>query len=348
MSVFFWLIVLLAVYNMRIRKDGFFADYIDYRNIQPIKGIFILLIFISHFVQYVNLKGVWDAPYFQIRGYLGQLVVVPFLFYSGYGIAESIRQKGHNYVRNMPVHRMLKVIFQFDIAVVVYAVQRYSMGNTFGFKRFLLSLIGWESVGNSNWYIFAMLCMYLVTWLSYFVFRRSKTVPLVTSTVLTLVYIVLMKQVKDTYWCNTILAYTAGMWYSYYKEKLEKWIFAGEWRYMLCLAGALSGLILLRPYWASLKVYEIVSVLFAAVCVLITMKVQITNRFLAYCGEHLFSLFILQRLPMIAFNNSAIEKRTGLFFVVCLVMTLILSVAFDKFTAWLWNGLFRCTKAKSE
>jgi hypothetical protein len=155
-----------------------------------------------------------------------------------------------------------------------------------------------------------------------------------------------MKPFKDTYWFNTILAYPAGMWFSHYREKLEKWIFGSEWNYMICLVVSLTGFILIRPYWASLKIYEIVSVLFAAVCVLITMKVQITNKFLAYSGEHLFSLFMLHRLPMIALNGSPIEKRPGLFLVICFASTFIMSAAFDKFTAWVWNGLSNCFQPK--
>lgn len=110
MSIFFWIILLLAAYGAKIKKEDYYRDYIDYDGIQPIKGIFILLVFMSHFVQYVELDGIWDLPYFQIRRYLGQLIVVPFLFYSGYGIAESIRKKGSGYINRMPVSRILKVL----------------------------------------------------------------------------------------------------------------------------------------------------------------------------------------------------------------------------------------------
>ena len=41
---------------------------------------------------------------------MGQLVVVMFLFYSGYGIGESYKKKGVNYVQQMPVHRILTTL----------------------------------------------------------------------------------------------------------------------------------------------------------------------------------------------------------------------------------------------
>lgn len=345
MSVLFWIIVILAVYGMKIRKDGFFEDYISYRNIQPMKGIFILLVFISHFVQYMTLKGPWDVSYFEVRRFLGQLVVVPFLFYSGYGVAESVGKKGRQYVTAMPKNRILKVLFQFDLVVIVYAIQRRVLVNDVGMKRFLLALIGWESVGNSNWYIFAVVCLYLITWLAYLLFSRNKYAAAAAVTVLSVAYMVILKPVRDPHWYNTILAYSAGIWYSSYREKLEKILFSSEWIYGLCLAGVIAGIHYLRPHWSSLIIYETVSVLFALACVLISMKVQITNRFLHYCGEHLFSLFILQRLPMIALNNSPVEKEPMVYFALCFVLTLLMSAAFDKFTPWLWNTLFGKKKA---
>lgn len=63
MSVFFWLIIIIAAYSVTRQQQGFHSDYIALNRIQPVKGIFLLLVFLSHFVQYVELNGVWDAPY---------------------------------------------------------------------------------------------------------------------------------------------------------------------------------------------------------------------------------------------------------------------------------------------
>lgn len=340
MSIFFWLIILMAVYNARVFKDGFCPDYIAQRNIQPIKGIFILLVFISHFVQYVTLTGVWDAPYFEVRKFLGQLVVVPFLFYSGYGMAESIRVKGMTYVRGMPSKRIAKVLFQFGIAVLLFLLLQFARGRHYEWDHLLLSFTGWVSVGNSNWYIFAIVCMYLITWLSYFIFRKGKLPPLLCATLLIGVYIVVMKLVKDQeLWCNTVLAYLAGMWFAAYREKFEKVVFSGNREYYAYLLVTLAAFLFARQYWAKLWVYGLTSVLFALLMVLITAKFQITNRFLAYCGEHLFSLFILQRIPMIALDNTAIEQHPYLYLIVCLVLTFAMSAVFDDLTAKAWTAL---------
>lgn len=347
MSVFFWLIILMAVYNVKICREGYFPGYISHDSIQPIKGIFILLVFVSHFVQYVTLEGVWDAPYFEVRRFLGQMVVVPFLFYSGYGMAESIRAKGMGYVRRMPVQRICRVLFQFGIAVILFLILQYVRGVRYEWSRILLAFIGWYSVGNSNWYIFAIVCMYLITWLSHTLFRRGRLMPLLCATVLTAVYIVVMKLVKgQEVWCNTVAAYLAGMWFSAFREKFEKLVFSGKRDYYVYLILTAAAFLFMHRYWSRLLVYEAVSVLFALLVVLITAKVQITNRFLAYCGKHLFSLFILQRIPMIALDNTAIEQYPWVYLLVCVGLTFLMCGIFDELVQKAWNGLLKLTARK--
>ena len=346
MSVFFWLILLLAAHGAKISRKGCFPDYISQRSIQPIKGIFILLVILTHFVQYVELNGVWDAPYFQVRRYLGQMVVVPFLFYSGYGMAESIRVKGMSYVRSMPTKRIAKVLFQFGIAVALFLLLRYVQGIRYEWMHILLAFTGWESVGNSNWYIFAIVCLYLITWLSYSVFRKGKLPPLICATVMTVIYVLLMKQCKDPHWYNTAFSYLAGMWFAAYREQFEKTVLSKDRDYCVYLILMLAAYLLVRRYWSRLSMYELTGIMFALLMVMITAKVQITNRFLAYCGEHLFSLFILQRIPMIAMNNTAIEEFPYVYLIVCLVLTFMMSVVFDNLTQKAWNGLFGTARKK--
>lgn len=338
MSILFWLILLMAAYGLRIRKTGFCEDYIDQPNIQPIKGIFLLLVFISHFVSYVSLRGVWDVPYFEIRQFLGQLVVAPFLFYSGFGVAESIQKRGYAYIKRMPLHRIGRVLVQFSAAVLLFLVLQLALGNRYGIRKILLSLIGVESLGNSNWYIFCMLCMYAATWMAFFLFRKGKLLPLLFVTAMTVGYIVAMKKLgMGSWWYNTAAVYVAGMWFSYFRKPLEKIVFSHWAVYSLFLLISVAAFLFLYKHRSNLICYQLHSIVFALIIVLMTCKLQIQNRALAYCGEHLFSLFILQRLPMIALDNTPIEKFPAVYFLVCMVVTVGLSWVFDKGMDKLWK-----------
>lgn len=339
MSIIFWFIMILAAWNARGRVKGIYTDYISLERIQPIKGIFLLLVFVSHFVQYLDLPGVWHAPYFAVKSWLGQLVVVPFLFYSGYGITESIRAKGAAYVRKMPVQRILKTLFQFDLAVLLFFICRLAMGKQYDLKTVLQTLVGWAGIGNSNWYIFAILFLYIFTWIAYRIFSRNEYLPLVCTTVLTVGFVVVMREYRDGYWYNTVMAYVAGMWFSQFKKHIDR-ILSNDLLFAIAAVLTWGALMVAHKYWwENVWIYQATAILFGLLIVLATTKIQVTNRFLAYCGEHLFSLFILQRLPMLALDNTALEGRPYVYFAVCFVLTFILSKGFDIAAPWLWNRL---------
>ena len=59
MIVYVGLILLLALYGAKFRANGIFTGYLSPKSSSAIKGIFILLIFVSHFSYYV---GTFTAP----------------------------------------------------------------------------------------------------------------------------------------------------------------------------------------------------------------------------------------------------------------------------------------------
>ena len=156
--LFIFPIVLLFIclYRIHFNLRGFNADYISKNKTNSIKGIFILLVFINHSVSYMtnyeyNNNSIGDFL-FSLCG-IGQLVVVMFLFYSGYGVGESCKKKGLSYIKSIPKHRVLGTLLNFDIAVSVFILMNLLLGLPLTIQRCLLSLIGWDYVGNSNWYI---------------------------------------------------------------------------------------------------------------------------------------------------------------------------------------------------
>lgn len=140
-----------------------FLDYIAKKKTQAIQGIFIMLIFLSHAEQYFKLDSAYDTAYAAVSEHMGQLVVVMFFFYSGYGMMESVKKKGSSYVSRIMTQRFPKVLLQFDIAVIIYLLLNVLLlHKTYPVTHILFSLIGYTRVGNSNWYIFVVLCMYVL------------------------------------------------------------------------------------------------------------------------------------------------------------------------------------------
>ena len=76
-----------------VKSGEFNSDYMSKDTTGAINGIFVLLVFMCHISGYMKLGGSSDTIWLDLKSWLGQLVVVTFLFYSGYGMMCSI--KGH-------------------------------------------------------------------------------------------------------------------------------------------------------------------------------------------------------------------------------------------------------------
>ena len=64
-------------------------DYLEKRKTQSISGVFVLLIFLRHFCQYIKIDKA-DYLFYVFDHFINQWIVIPFLFYSGYGVMQSI------------------------------------------------------------------------------------------------------------------------------------------------------------------------------------------------------------------------------------------------------------------
>lgn len=135
-----------------------------------IKGIFAIVILFSHTRQYLgptimesgmNLNQ-YNTIYNISLSLIGQLMVVMFLVYSGYGLVESYKNKKGTYVKGFLKKRVLKTLVHFDIAVILFLIVALILGHEYSAKEFLLSFIGWESIGNSNWFVFDIIILYLI------------------------------------------------------------------------------------------------------------------------------------------------------------------------------------------
>lgn len=328
MSVFFAINILLLLVPSHFMH--FNERYLSKEQSNVIKGFFLLLVFMSHFSGYAPVNTKADYFYQLWRQHSGQLLVTMFLFYSGYGIFVSIHNKGMNYVRSIPVNRLLKVLLHFDIAVVIYILMQILRGNIYNPKKIMLSLLGWDTVGNSNWYIFAMLVLYLITWVTFFAFDSRKLESLIGTTLLTILAMYFLSVFKDGYWYNTMLCFPAGMWYAFGKNKIEKKLKNNKvygWIFLVVL------LIFIMCYRirANIVWYSVWGIVFSMGIVMFTMKVSMSNKFLEWTGKNLFGLYIMQRIPMILLQHTAFaEKYVYGYAVVCLVGMYVIGFVFSK------------------
>ena len=207
----------------------------------------------------------------------------------------------------------------------------------------MLTLVGWESVGNSNWYIFVILALYVVTYFAFLILKKknnkaTQLIGVIITTVISVAFVYILmktKTTKQSWWYNTLILYSLGMWYSYFKDKIEKVLMKNDLIFF-----AASGVLVLAYLEAynmrseyGIYSYTVWAVLFTLGIVMITMKVKITNPVLEWFGNHVFSVYILQRIPMILLSRYGVADRHKYeFMIASIIVTVLLAEIFDRCT----------------
>lgn len=343
MTIFLVVIIGIALLDLKAAKNGeFFEDYLSRERTSAVNGLFSLLIFLSHSTPFLSLNGPEDSVYLALRGYLDQLVVAPFLFYSGYGIMESIRKKGMDYVRSIPFRRFFKVFYHMAVAVCLYICVNLLLGRSMKLTDTLLAFIGWTSIGNSNWYVFAILSLYVIVFAAFLLVRANPYLGAALVTVLTVLFVFWQIRIGRNPWTyNTILLFPAGMIFSLFRPWLEKLLTRCDALYFSCLALLLTAFLIagthrnLRLLW-----YTLWAFLFMALLVALSMKLKVNNSVLQWLGTHIFSFYILQRIPFLILHHFGVQSHKFQFIILSFFFTIVLCVLFDTVTGRLDKLLY--------
>lgn len=337
MIIFFIILILVALSGLK-KSNQIKYDYMSIELTNSIKGFFLWMVFLSHIWTYTNFSNSYlDSPYQLIRRLTGQCIVTMFLFYSGYGIMESIKKKGKNYIHKIPIYRFFNVLLQFDCAIILFWIYRYLINTRYSPKTILLTFIGWASIGNSNWYIFCILWLYIFTFISFMIFKNNYIKSITGVITLSLLYMAIMCNVgKEYWWYDTILCYSWGMLFSLYRTKVEKFINETFSSWLFFLLVFFVGYMTIY-FYKSLNqiVYQLWVFCFIAVIITFTMRFVITNKFLQWTGSYLFELYILQRLSMIILTPYILPVESTtitkyIYVLTCIIFTLVISIIFKR------------------
>ena len=330
-------IILLAVISFcGVKFSSFHDDYIGVKQTTTVKGIFAFMIFLSHSRDYYELSALWtDTSFNRILSVIGQLMVTLFFFYSGYGVLESYKKK-ENYNKSFFRKRILKTLMHFDFAVLLFLIVTLSLGKKYPIENYFLSWIGWTSFGNSNWFMFVVLLMYVITLASFTVVSVMKSrgglrilyVVIIVTILACIAWICLWLSGKKSTWFNTLLCYPAGMMYSLLGDKIEKLMKKKRFYYPALLLLSVV-FIVLRFVIRNVATYSICACVFCLIIVLVTMKVKFDNPFLQFFGKYSFSIYILQRIPMMLLERVGISQPI-LFTALAFAVTCIMAVIYDK------------------
>lgn len=329
----FFYVILFVIVLASLKYKGTNSEYISVQQTNVIKGVFIWLVFMGHIMPYIAdvipLESFIDRAGPGVVRILQQLVVVPFLFYSGYGVTNSIKNKGQSYVDSIPKKRVLNTMLNFGVAVSFFILLNWLLDIPMNLKQILLSFVCWDSIGNSNWYILTICICYLSSYFSYKLLGYTRS-SLIANVVFLFVYILIISKFKGSWWYDTCLAYSAGCIFCFYKERVEDIIGRNYWLCTLIIGGLFA-----VSYLASVKIYvvqplfmNICSIFFSFSLVLLSLKFQLRSKILEWSGKNLFSLYIYQRIPMILFSTICggylVTEWRYVYVVTCAVVSIVI------------------------
>lgn len=298
MIIFLFVLIFTIGYKVKFAGKGFYSsDYISREQTLCINGVFMAYILLSHTYAKFAEPGILNDSFNVIRTYLGQFPVVPILFFSGYGIMESVKRK-KDYIKTFPKHRLLDFYVKFFIFSLPYVVlnlfsREYSLTAT------ILSFTGFESIGNGGWYIGVTIAVYVFVIICFNLFK-NKPVSAVASVTFLTVVLMFAEMVLDfpTYYYSTMIFMPLGMCFSLIKDSFDAIVMKNNfiWSVGFVLSVVLSVVFniiadksfIFYPVWCFFGLLVIM---------LFSMKVRINNNILLWIGKTTFYNFILQGIP---------------------------------------------------
>ena len=345
MIIFFIALMIIICVGMKFSgKNEFFRDYCSPVDTGMVNGVFSVLIFLSHSSGYLKLNSPLDSPYKAIVMFMGQLVVATYLFYSGYGILESYKRKGISYIKEMPFNRLFRTWYHFAIVILLYIVVYMGIcGRKYALSHVLLAFTGLTSVGNSNWYMFVTFAMYILLIVAFLVFKKSSVKATAFFGVLVLAFSLTEYAAGlEGRWYNTIFCFPAGMVFSLLKPKIDNLLMKNDRNWGICVACSFVVMVLCNIVrYESVIFYNLFAISGAFLISVLMMKIRTGNKILGWFSNHIFSFFILQRLPMLVMRRFGFNKNTFIFVIISFVVTVMLSLAFDKLVGKLDGIIFK-------
>ncbi len=208
MIFLFVILCLLFALSVRLNKG---EETLTKNSCDAIRGLCVIFILFSHISSYIAFDDFGSKYLNAILACIGQLMVAPFFFFSGYGIASSVLKKGRSYEKTILIKHFFKVFLYVFVSLIPYCVLALVNG-VYSWADYLLAPIGLASIGNSNWFIFAILFCYLSSGLALLVPFKNKAWPILITSLSVFGYVIAFKLLGyGAWWYDTILCFPLGL-----------------------------------------------------------------------------------------------------------------------------------------
>ena len=326
--------MIFTFFNIDIKgANNFHYDYMDLKYTSSIRGIFVWLIIFRHYYSFYRNK---KYLYIKILNFLGQQIVSLFLFYSGYGIFESIKAKGANYLKTLP-KKIIIFFIKFQIILFFYLLINIILGIKISLRRYLLSMVFKTTIGNSNWFTFTIIAFYFYSYISFISVKKERFyLAIIYLNIIIIIHIYLVYNYffpKISFPIDNSFCFIFGFYYSLIRKFADRLLMKDDSYYFLIVL-----IIKIIYYFFYINLFRSLlnrlmrNCFFCIIVVFISLKIRFYNSFLIFLNSHSFSIYLLQRIIMIIVSHKQYFENNE-FIRLSFEFTAIISLSciFDKY-----------------
>ena len=172
-----------------------------------------------------------------------------FLFYSGFGILESIKGKGLIYNKSLNNVPLLYKIITYKSFSSIFEITNYSFFIFLSYyfhlreqsiiKLYFLSVIFKSSLGNSNLFAFTIVILYCYSFLSFRFIKTQYFIGIIIMPIVSILHIILVYKFyypNIVFAVDTVLCFILVLFYSYLKIYFDKIIMENFLNYFLSIS----------------------------------------------------------------------------------------------------------------
>ena len=297
MDIFILLLISLFVYL--IPKTD--VDYLSNKSTKSLKGLLALFIIFHHVSQKIT-----TGENFSNFEYMGRYIVALFFFLSGYGLYFQYSNNA-TYMENFLRKRLARILIPFTVFIIIYVIYRATLGEVVNVDFFLSFWRDHSNIVYNGWFVNSIIVLYVIFYVS-FKMKDSKS-SFYMLTLLTLVYIFLKAYQNHGDWeYVSIMAFLLGIFWMKNRISIDKYI---EENYFVFLVSFSILMYVFRHYEVIMKnigitnkyvyygiVGNLCTMVFVVYFLLLTNKLDFSNKYLNFLGDISFEIYMIHGLVM--------------------------------------------------
>lgn len=333
MDIFVLLLIAILVHLLPSNDE-----YLGVRSTTGLKGFLALGIVFHHLSQWVAT----GSEFVNFR-YMGPYLVSIFFFLSAYGLYVQNENK-EGYLNKFLTKRLTRVIIPALFVSGIYIFYSIFNKQILTINYFIDLFVKGRTLIYNGWFVDVIILLYLFFYISFKV-SNDKKISIICNFILIVTYIIFSIILNyDFWWYNSTLPFVVGLVWGKYKADIDDLLNNNYFMLLMILTGLLfishhydfllERMDLVNKYSLAL-VANVDNVIFTIFFILITKKIDFSNKYLLFLGKISFELYMIHGLVMSIFGKYFVTSRLNdvIFSILVLIISIIL--------AWLINTIIK-------